>query len=108
MMGRMLKGVRGFGRSAVMGGLTTGLLLAYLMLLPPHFVHHLFDEDLGRPACPLLAQSQHTPWLQADAPSLAPPVATDTIHALLPGVSVPARDLAVSPPRSPPRAAPCT
>ena len=46
------------------------LLAGYLVTLTPHLVHHLFDGDDAQPRCPLLVQSDHTPQLSTDPPSL--------------------------------------
>ncbi len=87
----------------LLGVLTTGLFAAYLIALSPHLVHHVFDDDHGVPACPLLAQGQQTPQLQPDPPSLPLPSKADTVLAsrvespLLPPVPPP------SDPRAPPR-----
>lgn len=89
-----------------MGALTAGLFLAYQIALPPHLVHHLFDENRILPTCPHLAQSQQTPELQSDSPTLTPPIPAATLLALLPGVSLPSLDLTVNHPRAPPRSAP--
>lgn len=85
------------------GTLTAGLFLAYLIALPPHLVHHLFDEDHGRPACSHLAQSQQTPELQPDPPTLIAPILIETLHALIPESSLPSADLVVGHSRAPPR-----
>jgi len=87
----------------LLGVLTAGLFAAYLIALSPHLVHHAFDDDHGVPACPLLAQSQQTPELQPDPPSLPLPSEVDTVLAsriespLLPPV------LPSNHPRAPPR-----
>lgn len=83
--------------------LTAGLFAAYLIALSPHLVHHLFEEDHGLPACPLLAQSQQTPQLQPDPPGLPLPGEGEAVlvarveSPLLPPVPPP------SEPRAPPR-----
>ena len=102
----MLAGFRGSGRFTMAGALTAGLFLTYLIALPPHLVHHFFDEDQGRQACPLLAQSQHIPELQTDLPALIPPVPTESLHSLFPGASLPSPNLTPSQSRAPPRSAP--
>jgi len=79
-----------------------GLFLAYLISLPPHLVHHLFEEDAGHPECPLLAQSQQTAAIQADPPVLTPPTTAEILEACSPGTSLPTADLTVSHPRAPP------
>ena len=87
----------------LLGVLTAGLFAAYLIALSPHLVHHVFDDDHGAPACPLLALSQQTPQLQPDPPSLPLPSEADTVlvsrveSPLLPPVTLP------SSPRAPPR-----
>lgn len=90
----------------LVGLLTAGLFAAYLLALPPHLVHHLFDEDHGQPECPLLAQSQQNPELQPDPPTLPLPSRTNTIESPLPGASPRLPDLALKHPRAPPRSAP--
>ena len=102
----MLKGLGGSGWLTAVGALTAGLFLAYLIALPPHLVHHLFDEDHGRPACPHLAQSQQSPELQPDPLTLTAPILIETFHALIPERSLPSADLLVGHSRAPPRAAP--
>ena len=101
-----MRSVHGSWRLTTVGVLTAGLFLAYLIALPPHLVHHFFDEDQGRPACPYLAQSQETPELQTDPPTLTPPIPTESLHALFPGASPPSSNLAPSQSRAPPRSAP--
>ncbi len=93
-------------RSPTVGGLTAALFATYLIALPPHLVHHLFDEDQGRPECPLLAQSQQNPELQPDPPILPLPSRTDTVELLLPEASPRAPNLPLKHPRAPPRSAP--
>ncbi len=90
----------------LLGALTAALFAAYLVALPPHLVHHLFDENHGRPACPHLTQSQHTPELQPDPPTLTPPVQIATVQVLSPGVSLPSANLPLSRPRAPPYCTP--
>lgn len=90
----------------LLGALTTGLFVAYLVALSPHLVHHLFDEDHGRPVCPHLAQSQQNPELQPDPPTLPLPSRTETIKAPLPQASPRSPDLPLKHPRAPPRSAP--
>lgn len=91
-MGRMLEGFRGSSWLAPVGALTAGLFLAYLITLPPHLVHHLFDEDQGRAACPYFAQSQHSPELRTDPPTLTPPIPGETLQAFVPGAFLPRSD----------------
>jgi len=93
-------------RPTTMGALTAGFFLVYLITLPPHLVHHLSDEDQGRPACSHLAQSQQTPELQPDPPNLTAPILIETLHALIPESSLPSADLVVGHSRAPPCAAP--
>ncbi len=90
----------------IVGALTAGLFLAYLIALPPHLVHHFFDEDQGRTVCPLLAQSQETPGLQTDPLTLIPLSPTEIIHPSLSAASLPSPDLPVGRPRAPPVAPP--
>ncbi len=90
----------------LLGALTVGLFAAYLVALPPHLVHHLFEENHGQHECPLLAQSQQTPELQTDPPALTPPIQIGTVQVLSPGVSLPSPALALSHSRAPPRSAP--
>lgn len=97
-MGHMLR--------RLLGALTAGLFVAYLVALSPHLVHHLFDEDHGRPVCPHLAQSQQTPELQPDPPHLIPPIQIATVQVLSPGVSLPSPVLALSHSRAPPHSTP--
>ena len=51
--------------------LLAGALAGYVVTLTPHLVHHLFDGDETQPRCPLLVQSEHTPQVVTDPPSLA-------------------------------------
>jgi hypothetical protein len=99
------RGARGYGR-LTLGFLTAGFFLAFLITLPPHLVHHLFEEDHGRPACPHLAHGQQTPAVEPELFTPAPPGPTEPAQALLPRVFLPLLDLAVSPSRAPPRFAP--
>ena len=92
----------GSWRLTTTGALTGALFVTYLVALSPHLVHHLFDEDHGRPACPHLAQSQQTPELQPDPPQLIPPIQIATVQVLSPGVSLPSPALALSNSRAPP------
>lgn len=105
-MDRRLRRFRGSWRLTTVGVLTAGLFLAYLIALPSHLVHHLFDEDHGRLTCPLLSTSQHTPEIQTDPPHLPPPIQIATVQVLSPGVSLPPSDLALSRPRAPPHCTP--
>ncbi len=89
-----------------LAGLTVGLFAAYLLALAPHLVHHLFNDDHGRPACPHLTQSQQNPELQPDPPTLPLPSRTATVEAPLPEASPRSPDLPLKYPRAPPRSAP--
>lgn len=90
----------------MVGALTAGLVLAYLIALPPHLVHHLFDDAPGGLACSYLAHSQQTPELQSDPATLTPPTPTESFHAVVTGSCLTLPDLSVSYPRAPPRFAP--
>ena len=90
----------------IVGALTAGLFLAYLIALPPHLVHHLFDESAGRTACPLFAQNQQTPGLQTESPTLIPVSPTEILNPPLSAASLPSPDLPGSRPRAPPVAPP--
>lgn len=60
-------------RLAVLTVAVTGLLVAYLVSVPPHLVHHLFDGDgHGQPRCPHLAQSQLSPEVRAEPSATLP------------------------------------
>lgn len=78
------------------------LFLGYLVALPPHLVHHAFDEDPGRPACPHLALSQQETALQSDVPTLAPPVGSEGSSMPAARDPVPASDPGIAPSRAPP------
>lgn len=58
-------------RLAVSAVFALGLLLAYLVALPPHLVHHVFehDDEHGQAQCPHLATSQQTADAQVDLPA---------------------------------------
>ena len=109
-MRRKLKKIYAAWRVATAGGLTAGFLLTYLVALPPHLVHHLFETepsdpfkvDLSQSGCSHLAQSQTTTPHQTDAPSLIPPIPTEILHALFSGTSLPSPTLRVNHPRAPP------
>lgn len=91
-------------RLAVLTVFALGLLLAYVVALPPHLVHHLLDDDEhGQPHCPHLAQSQQTPEAQADPPVLLPPSAAP-LPDVLPAVAdaLPTPDRSAESPRAPP------
>ena len=105
-MAPMLTGFRGSQRFIMVGPVTAGLFLAYLIALSPHLVHHFFDEDQGRQACPLLAQSQQTPELQTDPPTLTSPISTERLLLVFPRASSPSPDFTASDPRAPPRSVP--
>ncbi len=94
------------GSERFVGGLAAALFTAYLVALPPHLVHHLFDEDRGRPNCPHLVQSQQIPELLPDSPGLPPPLPAEAFDAPAPALSFPALPLAVVHPRAPPPSAP--
>ncbi len=92
-------------RLSILDALTAGLFVAYLISLPPHLVHHLFDEEQGRPDCPLLALSHQSSKLQsADPPSLNLPAPTDVLCVPCPRAVPPAPDLPATQSRAPPRA----
>lgn len=93
-------------RLRTLGALIVGFFLAYLISLPPHLVHHLFEEDAGHPECPLLAQSQQTPVIQAVPPVLAPLSPAEILEVSLLRVSLPSAVLTISYPRAPPHSTP--
>jgi hypothetical protein len=87
--------------------LALALFSLYLVAVPPHLVHHLFDQDHGRlGGCPHLAQSQHTPELQPDLPGLARPAPAEILSAPRPGPTPPTVDLAAHLARAPPPVSP--
>jgi hypothetical protein len=91
-------------RLAVLTVFALGLLLVYVIALPPHLVHHLFDGDEhGQPRCEHLAQSQQTPEAQADLPALLSPLAA-TRADVPPAVAevLQAGDRSAENPRAPP------
>lgn len=93
-------------RFTTVGALTLTLFAAYLITLPPHLVHHLFDGDHSQPECPLLAQSQQTPVIQADPPFLTPLSPAEMLEGSLPQASLPAVELTVQHCRAPPHSTP--
>lgn len=99
-MGQKIRGSTSIGR--LVSGAVTGLFLAYLVTLSPHLVHHLFDQDHGRPACPHLAQSQNTPALEASPVTLTLPNPTEIVLAFAPQVSPAPAEIQASGPRAPP------
>lgn len=87
--------------------LTTGFFLLYLVAVPPHLVHHLFDgaPDHAAPPCPHFAQSHQPPELPLEPPVvLAAPAATATVAP----PAIAPRLLTLSLPANPPRAPPAT
>lgn len=82
--------------------LTAGLFLAYLIALPPHLVHHLFDGEPDHETCSYLNQSQHMPGLQLGLPTLSPPVCLKILTWVLLPLLLPSADLTVGHPRAPP------
>ncbi|MCI0371601.1 MAG: hypothetical protein L0214_09495 [candidate division NC10 bacterium] len=89
-------------RLPLLGTLTLGFLLLYLVMLGPHLVHHIGDGNAGRPACPHLVQSQQSPAVQVDPPTLAPPETAETLKAVLPeAVALPSPGAPYAP-RAPP------
>jgi hypothetical protein len=86
----------------IAAGLTAGLFLAYLIALPPHLVHHLFDGEQDHETCSYLAQSQHTPGLQLGLLTLNPPVCLKILIWVPLPLLLPSADLTVGHPRAPP------
>jgi hypothetical protein len=91
-------------RQAVLTVFALGLLVTYVVSVPPHLVHHLFDGDEhGHPRCPHLAQSQQTPELQADPPPrLLPPAAPAADVLPVVADALPTPDHSAESPRAPP------
>lgn len=92
-------------RLAVLTLFALGLLLVYVVALPPHLVHHLLDDDAhGQPQCHHLAQSQQTPEAQADQPGLLQPPSAAPLPDVLPAVAdaLPTPDRSAESPRAPP------
>ncbi|MBI1893022.1 MAG: hypothetical protein HYS14_02765 [Candidatus Rokubacteria bacterium] len=98
-------GFRGDGRSALRA-LAAAVFLVYLFALPPHLVHHLFDEDQGHLTCPYLAHSQHSPGIQTDPFTLSPPGSAEAHQGLPSPVLLCSDDLTAGNPRAPPRVPP--
>lgn len=86
----------------IAAGFTAGLFLAYLIALPPHLVHHLFDDEHARETCFYLTQSQHTPGLQLGLPTLTPPACPEILTWIPLPLLLPSADLTVGHPRAPP------
>ncbi len=84
MMGQWYPGMLQRCRLPVLGTITVGFLLLYLIALAPHLVHHIGDGNGGRSACPHLAQSQQAPVVHAEPPALAPPELAETLKVVLP------------------------
>ncbi len=83
-----MKGYLGIGTTprrcrAQIGALAAGFLLAYLIAVSPHLVHHALETDHGRPSCPLLIQSQQTTAEpQHDLTLVAPVFAAEILAAI--------------------------
>jgi hypothetical protein len=91
-------------RLAVLTVFALGLLLAYVVTLPPHLVHHLFDGDEhDQPRCQYFTQSQQTSEAPVDRPALLPPPAAPCAD-VAPAVAdiVPTPDHSAKNPRAPP------
>jgi len=86
----------------ITAGFTAGLFLAYLIALPPHLVHHLFDDEHDHESCSYLTQSQHTPGLQFGLPTLSPPACPKILTLVPLPLLPPSADLTVGYPRAPP------
>lgn len=101
----MIRGRCARPKLAVLTVAALGLLLAYLVSVPPHLVHHLFDgDDHGRPPCPHLAHGQQAPGIPAGAPAVVPsPAPAGAVLAALPGAR-PGADRPAERPRAPPLA----
>ena len=94
-------------RSATVSLLAAAFLLVYLVAVSPHLVHHLFEENHGRPTCPLLIQSQQTTAeLQPDPPMVGPPNLKGTLADQEPTRVLPGPTAHASQPRAPPHASP--
>ena len=96
-------GLRGPCRLPLLGILSVGFLLCYLVVLGPHLGHHIVDGNSGQPACPHLVQSQQAPAVQVDPPTLAPPEPAEPLKAALAGTVVLLSADTPYPPRAPPR-----
>jgi hypothetical protein len=96
---------RRFGR-IVTTAFTAAVFATYLIALPTHLVHHLFDEDGDRPNCPLFASSQHTPEIQVDPLSLTPPALIEIARVGAPEAFRPFGRPAAAQSRAPPHSAP--
>jgi len=99
-MDQAIRRASGFGRLAA--GALAASFIAYLFLLSPHLVHHLFDQEQERPSCAVLAQSQGTPGLQTVPASLTPPGLIETLPPPIRGALPPAADVTAGHPRAPP------
>jgi hypothetical protein len=96
-------GKRSWSRKARIGALTAGFLLAYLVAIAPHLVHHAFEKENGRPSCPLLIQSQQTTAeLSHVEPSAAPVLPAERLVVREVTAALPPSDHALLPPRAPP------
>lgn len=68
----------GFGRPAsrgwcaYLGAITAALVFAYLVAVPPHLVHHLFQPHHKQAHCLVASSAEHAPQLLAEAVSLVP------------------------------------
>ncbi len=90
-------------RSAFVSLLAAGFLLAYLIVVSPHLVHHLLEEGDGQATCPLLIQSQQsTAQGQSDFPSVGPPALAGLLSDHAPTAFLPAPIAPTSQPRAPP------
>ena|SRR3990170_6939745 len=87
----------------IVRALTAGVFLAYLVVVSPHLVHHLFDDDHAGPPCPHLLQSQQTPGIEAASLVFSPPGEAAPVDPVLTGSSCVSPDLVVIHSRAPPR-----
>jgi hypothetical protein len=89
-------------RSAPLALLTAALLLAFLIELSPHLVHHLFEEHSAEHDCPFATAGEH----QAGAIGLGAALASSdgpTASAVLwPGATLAPRPVALPASRAPP------
>ncbi len=96
------EGRRGRARFTYLSAITAIALLVYLVALPPHFVHHLFQPHHKQAQCVVASSAEHTPQALAETVSLVPADSVEFAEPVTDAACVPTLARAFADTRAPP------
>ncbi len=90
------------GWCVCLSAVTAIFVFAYLVALPPHLVHHLFQPHHKQAQCLVASSAEHTPQLPAETVSLVPPDSVEFVDPVTDAAHLPMLARAPANTRAPP------